>query len=87
MDNINLLIDLQSTEGEKLADEMKGVMYTFSNFMVGVLALSFVLLGTLIYDFIKTKREALKPVRRTRKPATKKPVRRKPPVKRTVTKK
>jgi hypothetical protein len=30
----------------------------------------------MIYDFIKTKREAAKPVRRTRKPATKKPVRR-----------
>lgn len=76
MDNINLLIDLQSTEGAKLADEMKGVIYTFSNFMIGVLALSFVLLGTLIYNFIKTKREAVKPVRRTRKPVTKKPVRR-----------
>lgn len=78
MNNINLLIDLQSKEGEKLADEMKVVMYTFSNFMIGVLSLSFVLLGTLIYDFIKTK--SVKPVRKT-------PVKRKPPVKRTTTKK
>jgi len=81
MDNINLLIDLQSTEGEKLADDMKVTMYTFSNFMIGVLSLSFILLGTLIYDFIKTKREAAKPVRKPRKPATKKTV------KRTTTKK
>ena len=78
MDNINLLIDLQSKEGQTLADEMKDVMYTFSNFMIGVLSLSFVLLGTLIYDFIKTK--SVKPVRKT-------PVKRKPPVKRTTTKK
>lgn len=81
MDNINLLIDLQSTEGAKLADEMKVIMYTFSNFMIGVLALSFVLLGTLVFDFIKKRKEAATPVRRTRKPATKKPV------KRTTTKK
>jgi hypothetical protein len=81
MDNINLLINLQSSEGEKLANETKVIMYTFSNFMIGVLSLSFILLGTLVYDFIKTKREATKPVRKTRKPATKKPV------KRTTTKK
>jgi hypothetical protein len=81
MDNINLLINLQSSEGEKLANETKVIMYTFSNFMIGVLSLSFILLGTLVYDFIKTKREAAKPVRKTRKPATKKPV------KRTTTKK
>jgi hypothetical protein len=76
MDNINLLINLQSTEGEKIANEMKAVIYTFSNFMIGVLSLSFILLGTLVYDFIKTKKAIIKPVKKTKKP-----------VKRTTTKK
>jgi hypothetical protein len=81
MDDINLLIDLQSKEGADIIKTMQDTLKTFSSFMIGVLALAFVLLGTLIVDFIKQKKLESKPVRRVRKTT------KKAPVKKTVTKK
>ena len=80
MDDTNALIDLQSSEGSTLVHEIQDLLKTFSNFMIAVLALAFILLANVVMKFIKDKKEAKKPVRRT-------PVKRKPPVKRTITKK
>jgi uncharacterized membrane protein len=81
MDDTNALIDLQSSEGATLVHEIQDLLKTFSNFMIAVLALAFILLANVIMKFIKDKKEAVKkPVRRT-------PVKRKPPVRRTTTKK
>jgi hypothetical protein len=81
MDNTNALIDLQSSEGTILVHEIQDLLKTFSNFMVGVLALAFILLANVIMKFIKDKKEASKPIRKTsvkKKPAVKKPVVKKP---------
>ena len=83
MDNTNALIDLQSSEGTILVHEIQDLLKTFSNFMVGVLALAFILLANVIMKFIKDKKEASKPIRKT--PVKKKPVVKKP-VKRTTKK-
>ena len=80
MDDTNALIDLQSSEGSTLVHEIQDLLKTFSNFMIAVLALAFILLASVVMKFIKDKKEVKKPVRRT-------PVKRKPPVKRTTTKK
>jgi hypothetical protein len=81
MDNTNALIDLQSSEGTVLVHEIQDLLKTFSNFMIGVLALAFILLANVVIKFIKDKKEIKKPVRKTpvkRKPAAKKPVVKKP---------
>jgi hypothetical protein len=83
MDNTNALIDLQSSEGTILVHEIQDLLKTFSNFMVGVLALAFILLANVIMKFIKDKKEASKPIRKT--PVKKRPVVKKP-VKRTTKK-
>jgi hypothetical protein len=76
MDDTNALIDLQSSEGSTLVREIQDLLKTFSNFMIGVLALAFILLANVVMKFIKDKKEAAKkPVRRRTTPA-KKPVRR-----------
>ena len=80
MDDTNALIDLQSSEGSTLVHEIQDLLKTFSNFMIAVLALAFILLANVVMKFIKDKKEAKKPVRRT-------PVKRKPPVRRTTIKK
>lgn len=75
MDDTNALIDLQSSEGSTLVREIQDLLKTFSNFMVGVLALAFILLANVVMKFIKDKKEiAKKPVRKRATPA-KKPVR------------
>jgi hypothetical protein len=79
MDDINELIDLQSSEGTVLVNEMRHLLDTFSNFMIGVLALSFILLANVIIKFVKDGKEK-KPAPTTRRKA---PVK-KAPVKRTV---
>ena len=84
MDNTNALIDLQSSEGTILVHEIQDLLKTFSNFMVGVLALAFILLANVIMKFIKDKKEASKPIRKT--PVKKKPVVKKPVVKKPIKK-
>jgi hypothetical protein len=79
MDDINELIDLQSSEGTVLVNEMRSLLDTFSNFMIGVLALSFILLVNVIIKFVKDGKEK-KPTPTTRRKA---PVK-KAPVKRVV---
>jgi hypothetical protein len=87
MDDINELIDLQSSEGTVLVNEMRSLLDTFSNFMIGVLALSFILLVNVIIKFVKDGKEK-KPAPTTRRkaPVKKAPVKRvvKQPVKKTT---
>lgn len=75
MDDINALIDLQSSEGEVLVSQMQSTLKTFSNFMIGVLSLSFILFGSLVYQYYKDNI----------KPQPKKRIIRKSPVKKKVT--
>jgi hypothetical protein len=73
MDDTNELIDLQSSEGSMLVMQIQDLLKTFSNFMIGVLALAFILLANVIMKFIKDKKEAAKkPVRRRATPSTRK---------------
>jgi len=87
MDDINELIDLQSSEGTVLVNDMRHLLDTFSNFMIGVLALSFILLVNVIIKFVKDGKEK-KPTPTTRRkaPVKKAPVKRavKQPVKKTT---
>lgn len=78
MDDTNALIDLQSEEGTSIIKDMQANLETFSAFMVGTLALSFVLLGNIVMQYYKDTQAAKKPVRRT--PVKKKPVVKKKPI-------
>jgi len=73
MDDTNALIDLQSSEGTTLVKEIQDLLKTFSNFMIGVLALAFILLANVVMKFLKDKKEAQVPIKK-----------RKPPVKKTT---
>lgn len=81
MDDTNALIDLQSSEGATLVKEIQDLLKTFSNFMIGVLALAFILLANVVMKFLKDKKEAQVPVKK-RKP----PVKKTPPVKKPIKK-
>jgi hypothetical protein len=78
MDDTNALIDLQSSEGTSIIKNMQSNLETFSAFMVGTLALAFVLLGNIVMQYYKDVKASKAPVRRT--PAKKKPVVKKKPV-------
>ena len=78
MDDTNKLIDLQSAEGTTIIKDMQSNLETFSAFMVGTLALSFVLLGNIVMQYYKDMKAVKVPVRKT--PAKKKPVVKKKPV-------
>ena len=51
MDDTNTLIDLQSSEGTSIIKNMQSNLETFSAFMVGTLALAFVLLGNIVMQY------------------------------------
>jgi hypothetical protein len=89
MNDINWLLDLQTQVGQEETMKMIGLLQNFSHFMVGAIALAFIMLGSIIYPKIFDKnKEPVKPVRKprttparkpapTRKPAVKKPTPRK----------
>lgn len=84
LDDTNALLELQTAVGKEETVKMIELLTKFSNFMIGVLAMAFVLGGSLIYS--QFKKEPL-PTKTTRKaPAKKKPVARKPTT-RTTTRK
>lgn len=78
MDETNKLIDLQSSEGTIIIKEMQSSLTTFSAFMVGVLALSFVLLGNIVMQYYKDLKAAKTPVKK--RVAKKKPIVKNKPV-------
>ena len=85
MDDTNTLIDLQSSEGTTLVKEIQDLLKTFSNFMIGVLALAFILLANVVMKFLKDKKEAQVPVKK-RKPPVKKTTPVKKPIKKSIKK-
>ena len=81
LDDTNALLELQTAVGKEETVKMIELLTKFSNFMIGVLAMAFVLGGSLIYSQFKKEPQ---PVRRTtrkapaKKAPAKKPVARKP---------
>ena len=78
MNDTNALIDLQSSEGSSIIKDMQSNLETFSAFMIGTLALSFVLLGNIVMQYYKDLKASKQPVKRTA--AKKKPVVKKKPI-------
>lgn len=85
MDDTNALIDLQSSEGATLVKEIQDLLKTFSNFMICVLALAFILLANVVMKFLKDKKEAQVPIKK-RKPPVKKTTPIKKPIKQPIKK-
>jgi hypothetical protein len=82
LDDTNALLELQTKVGKEETIKMIELLKNFSNFMMGALALSIVLLGSIVYPMIKKPAEQPK-TRRT--PAKKKPAAKKPVAKKTTT--
>jgi hypothetical protein len=76
LEYVNDLIDIQTTIGARDTKEMISLLDKFSTFMIGSIALAVALLGSIIYDMFKNKKQPVKkPVRRAatpRKPAPRK---------------
>jgi hypothetical protein len=85
LDDTNALLELQTAVGKEETVKMIALLTKFSNFMVGVLAMAFVLGGSLIYSQFKKEPQPVK--RTTRKAPAKKPVARKPAVRKPTTRK
>jgi|688.fasta_scaffold403029_1 hypothetical protein len=87
MNDINWLLDLQTQVGQEETMKMIALLERFSHFMVGAIALAFIMLGSIIYPKIFNKEKLpIKPVRRTKttpakKSTTRKPVAKKPAAK------
>jgi len=88
MNDINWLLDLQTQVGQEETMKMIALLENFSHFMVGAIALAFIMLGSMLYPKIFNKdKTPAKPVRKTRATAAKKTTTRKPVVRKPVTKK
>jgi hypothetical protein len=77
LNDINWLLDLQTEIGQEETIKMMGLLKNFSNFMIGALALAFVMLGSILLQKFRKQPVPTKPVRKTavrKKPATKKPL-------------
>ena len=78
LEYVNDLIDIQTTIGAKDTKGMISLLNKFSNFMIGAIALAIALLGSIIYDMFKNRKQVVKKV--VKKAAKK-------PIKKAVTKK
>jgi hypothetical protein len=78
LEYVNDLIDIQTTIGAKDTKGMISLLNKFSNFMIGAIALAIALLGSIIYDIFKNRKQVVKKV--VKKAAKK-------PIKKTATKK
>ena len=94
LDNLNELIELQTRVGKEETDKMSGTLTQFNNFMVGVLSLALIMLGSIFYPMIRDRKKGNtedKPIKTTttkpRGRTTKKPTTKKTVTKRTTTKK
>lgn len=72
---VNDLIDIQTTIGAKDTKGMITLLNKFSNFMIGAIALAIALLGSIIYDIFKNRKQVVK--KSTRKPIKKAAVKKK----------
>jgi hypothetical protein len=89
MNDINWLLDLQTQVGQEETMKMIGLLQNFSHFMVGAIALAFIMLGSIIYPKIFDKnKEPVKPVRKQRTTPARKPApARKPTIKKPTPRK
>jgi hypothetical protein len=71
LEYVNDLIDIQTTIGAKDTKGMITLLDKFSNFMIGAIALAIALLGSIIYDMFKNRKQVVKKVV---KKAAKKPI-------------
>ena len=55
LEYVNDLIDIQTTIGARDTKGMISLLDKFSNFMIGSIALAIVLLGSIIYDMLKSR--------------------------------
>jgi hypothetical protein len=78
LEYVNDLIDIQTTIGAKDTKGMISLLNKFSNFMIGAIALAIALLGSIIYDIFKNRKQVVKKVV---KKAAKKPIKKAVPKK------
>lgn len=76
LEYVNDLIDIQTTIGAKDTKGMISLLNKFSNFMIGAIALAIALLGSIVYDIFKNRKQVVKNVV---KKAAKKPVKKAAP--------
>jgi methyl-accepting chemotaxis protein len=76
LEYVNDLIDIQTTIGAKDTKGMISLLNKFSNFMIGAIALAIALLGSIVYDIFKNRKQVVKKVV---KKAAKKPVKKAAP--------
>jgi hypothetical protein len=76
LEYVNDLIDIQTTIGAKDTKGMISLLNKFSNFMIGAIALAIALLGSIIYDIFKNRKQVVKKVV---KKAAKKPIKKAAP--------
>jgi hypothetical protein len=75
LEYVNDLIDIQTTIGAKETKGMITLLNKFSHFMIGAIALAIALLGSIIYDIFKNRKQVVK--KSTRKPIKKAAVKKK----------
>jgi hypothetical protein len=78
LEYVNDLIDIQTTIGAKDTKGMISLLNKFSNFMIGAIALAIALLGSIIYDIFKNRKQVVKKVV---KKVAKKPIKKAAPKK------
>jgi hypothetical protein len=78
LEYVNDLIDIQTTIGAKDTKGMISLLNKFSNFMIGAIALAIALLGSIIYDIFKNRKQV---VEKVVKKAAKKPIKKAAPKK------
>ena len=69
LEYVNDLIDIQTTIGAEDTKGMITLLNKFSHFMIGAIALAIALLGSIIYDIFKNRKQVVK--KATRKPIKK----------------
>jgi flagellin-specific chaperone FliS len=70
LNNLNSLIELQTRVGKEETEKLHNTLDQFGNFMIGILSLAIIMLGSIIYPMIQNRKQPTKP---TKKPTTKKP--------------
>jgi hypothetical protein len=79
LEYVNGLINIQTTIGAQDTKSMITLLHKFSNFMIGAIALAVALLGSIIYDIFKNRKQVV--VKKVVKKAAKKPIKKAAPKK------
>ena len=79
LEYVNGLINIQTTIGAQDTKSMIILLNKFSNFMIGAIALAIALLGSIIYDIFKNRKQVV--VKKVVKKAAKKPIKKAAPKK------